>query len=172
MKRQIKDLIMRKGLSSFKSIGPKSSISYALEVLQATNSSALLVTENKRLKGIFSEKDFARAAIRGGVQLFEEVGSIMTSRVYYAEPSFTLEECLQIMSKVHVRHLPIMEDHRPIALVSMRHIMEALVEDQATQIRDLTTYITGASSVIDFEKAKRAHARMPIYNSNFNQEVL
>ncbi len=172
MKRQLRDLIKQRGLTEFVSIDPKSSILKALEVLESTNSSALMVTENHRLKGIFTEKDFARAALRRDLSLSAKVESVMTSRVYYAEQTFTLEECLQIMSRVRVRHLPVIENGQPIAIVSMRHIMEVLVDDKDTLIRDLTTYITGATPVSELYQNQRNFINIPIYFSNQSQEAV
>ena len=168
MKRQIKDLIHQKGINVFASVGPKNSIYQALEILDATNSSALLVVEDNILKGIFSEKDFARAVVYNNISLFANVEIIMARKIYYAEPHFTLEDCLQIMSKMHIRHLPILDKGQPIALVSMRHIMEVLVEDKETQIRDLTSYITGSFSSIDTIGNYKRIQDIPVYSASDN----
>lgn len=172
MKRQVKDLIEQRGLRDFTSVRPESSISEALEVLMATNSSAVLVLKNGRLKGIFTEKDFARNILKNEATPSDRVERVMTSEVYYAEPSFTLEECLQIMSKVHVRHLPVMDKGQPIAILSMRHIMEALVADKENQIRDLTTYISGPSAVLEIDRNKMNFDKVPVYSSQQSQEAI
>lgn len=172
MKRHVKDLINKRGLQNFATVRPDSSISDALNVLLTTNCSAVLVVKNNRLKGIFSEKDFAKASLKSGSILSDKVESTMTSKVYYAEPNFTLEECLQIMTKVHVRHLPVMDKDTPIAMLSMRHIMEALVDDKENQIRELTTYITGSSAVFEFDQEKTNYSKIPIYSSEPSKEVV
>jgi CBS domain-containing protein len=164
MKRLVKDLIRQRGLLSYKSVSPKTAVLEALNILETTKSSALLVTENNQLVGIFSEKDFALASMKHGIQLSAKVCSAMTSKVYYVEPAFTLEECLQVMLKIHVRHLPVLEDGRPIALISMRHIMEVLIEDKEAQIRELTTYITGSGVHVGFTSEKQ-NQKVPIYST-------
>lgn len=171
MKRLVLDLIHQKGLSAFTSVKPSTSLFEALSVLDSNKCSALLVIENGRLQGIFSEKDFTKASLVKNIHLSAEVGSFMTSKVYYVEPTFNLEECLQLMSKVHVRHLPVLENGRPIALVSMRHIMEVLINDKEAQIRELTTYITG-TSLADTEQSQKMQNKVPIYYTNSNQEAL
>ena len=171
MKRSVRDLIRQKGLQTFASVSPESSIFEALNVLENTKSSAVLVLRNGILRGIFSEKDFARASMKKGIQLSASVQSAMTSKVYYVEPNFNLEECLQVMTKVHVRHLPVIEDGRPIALLSMRHIMEVLVEDKEEHIRHLTTYILGGSFIIESANEQKT-AHVPIYFLNQGQEAV
>lgn len=170
MKRQVKDLIRHKGLYDFARVAPDASVFDALGVLDSTNSSAALVMEGDELRGIFSEKDFARASIGRGIQLAATVESVMTSRVYYAEPTFTLEECAQVMSRVHVRHLPVIESGKAIALLSMRHLMEILVEEKEDQIRHLTTYITGANQIASFQEPR--FTKIPIFHATQSQEVL
>lgn len=171
MKRLVRDLIHQKGLGAFSSVEPSTSLFEALSVLDSKKCSALLVIESGKLQGIFSEKDFAKASLAKNIQLSADVGSVMTSKVYYVEPTFNLEECLQLMSKVHVRHLPVLESGRPIALVSMRHIMEVLIDDKEAQIRDLTTYITG-TSLVAIEPNQKMQNKVPIYYTSPNQEVL
>lgn len=170
MKRLVRDLIRQKGLYNLVSVASNASIFEALSILETTNSSAILVTENDKLVGIFSEKDFTRAAKRKNAQLSANVESVMTKKVYYVEPSFTLEECLQVMSKFHIRHLPVIENGRPVALLSMRHIMEVLVEDKDMQIRELTTYIVGTDNLAQQNEIQK-NSNVPIYFTTYKQEV-
>lgn len=170
MKRQVRDLIRNQEMQKFATVSPEQSIFRALEILDSSNTSAMLVMESQQLVGIFSEKDFARAIVRGQANLYSKVKLVMTSKVYYAEPGYTLEECMQIMSVTHIRHLPILELDRPIALLSMRHIMEALVDDKDTQIRQLTTYIAGTSSVDNFEAPRNIRNKLLVYSGHQNQK--
>ncbi|MBL7689797.1 MAG: CBS domain-containing protein, partial [Bdellovibrionaceae bacterium] len=149
---------------------PSTSVYDALTILETQNCSALLVVENDRLKGIFSEKDFAKASLSKGIRLTDSVGSIMSTKVYYVEPTFNLEECLQVMSKVRIRHLPVLESGRPIALVSMRHVMEVLVDDKDAKIRELLTYITGSSQFED-DPSQLNKSEVQIYSLNQEQVV-
>lgn len=172
MKRSVQELIKQKRLHNFSSTSPDTSVHEALFALYNTNSSALLVLKNNTLVGIFSEKDFAKAALAGHVDLNGKVESIMTSKVYFAKPQFTLEECLQVMSHAHVRHLPVLDDSTPIALLSMRHIMEVLVEDKETEIKNLTTFITGSGLVQQDPMNIQTKISVPIYHTNSNKELL
>lgn len=155
MKRKIAELIKQKGLRHFASISPQDSIKTALTYLEKTNSGALLVISENNLKGIFTEKDFARSVLRNDITLSSTVDKVMTTSYYYIQLSNTIEESLQAMSKSQVEHLPVFENDTPIALVSMAHIMEFLVEDKENQIRQLTTYITGSCLSLDLSHNKR-----------------
>jgi signal-transduction protein with cAMP-binding, CBS, and nucleotidyltransferase domain len=75
------------------------------------------------------------------------------------------------MTKIQIRHLPIIEEGKPIALVSMRHIMEVLIEDKERQIRDLTTYITGSSLTNENQNEEKTD-KIPVYNHFQKLEAL
>lgn len=171
MKRLVSDLIQQKGLGTYRSVTPRTSISEALETMFEENCSAILVMDQGKLKGIFSEKDFAWAAIIRNSKLTDPVSTAMTSKIYYAEPTFTLEECLQMMFKVHVRHLPVLDGEKPLALLSMRHIMEVLVDEKETHIRQLTSYITGNAASEPF-KYQTYKSKVPVYLANQKQEAV
>lgn len=155
MKRRIAELIKQKGLRHFVSISPQDSIETALNYLEKTNSRALLVISENKLEGIFTENDFVRNILKSDINLSSTVDKVMTTSFYYIQFSNTLEVCLQAMSKSHVEHLPVFESDTPIALVSMSHIMEFLVEDKENQIRQLTTYITGSCLSLDLSHNRR-----------------
>lgn len=166
MKRPVRDLICQKGLKAFTMISPFTPIREALEILNLKKCSALLVVD-KMLQGIFSEKDFSRASLDRDFSINDEVQKVMTTKVYYVEPSFSLEECLQVMTAAHVRHLPVLENGMPMALVSMRHIMEVLVEEKEEQIRHLMNYITGYNV-----STRRDTSKVPLYFINNTAEAI
>jgi CBS domain-containing protein len=152
MKRKVRELIEKRGLKGFVSVNPDANILEALSMLEHTNASALPVVDDGRLVGIVSEKDFARASLRMSASLFSKVRSIMVSKVYFVDPDYTLESCLQIMSRLHIRHLPVIEHGQLLMVLSMRHVMEFLVEDRDDQIHHLMTYIAASGVAIAGQK--------------------
>lgn len=172
MKRLVKDLIKQQGLDQFPKLLPGETIADAINVFINSNCSALLVVKDKRLLGILSEKDYTKSSLKRGTSLSDNVESIMTTKLYYAEPHFTLEECLQIMSKVHIRHLPVIDQDIPIALLSMRHIMEALVDDKENQIRELTKFIMGSGAHYENDQLKANVNQIPIYYSRQSLDTI
>ena len=168
MKRKVIDLIESKKLRSFVSVSPQHTVQYTLEILSKYKLSAIMVIQGQHLKGIFSYKDLAKALLQYNFSLSAPVEYYMTTKIYYALSHFTLEECLQIMTKAHVRHLPVIQGHQPISLISMRHIMEILVKDKDDQIRDLTNYITGGSSNSEILFQNKEASYLPVLNSTSN----
>jgi CBS domain-containing protein len=67
----------------------------------------------------------------------------MTKKMITVGPKQTLEECIELMSKYHIRHLPVQEDEKLIGLVSMRDVMETMISSKQERIDQLENYILG-----------------------------
>ena len=79
------------------------------------------------------------------MSLDSKVKDIMVRKIVYVTLKYRLDECLMVMVTTHIRHLPVLENELPLALLSMRHIVEALVEDQEFMISQLLQYVTGST---------------------------
>lgn len=146
MKRLVRDLMNQRDLSKIPMIGKQATIADALSMLKKHDSGALLVMNDAKPVGIFSERDFARFALdhTESLPLKLPITMFMTSKIVFVTPDYKLEDCLLVMTKLHIRHLPVLDGGAPVALLSMRHIMEALIQDNQFMITELTKYITGS----------------------------
>lgn len=116
----------------------------ALQVMCAGNTGAVLVTENEKIVGIFTERDYAREGeVKGRLAKDTIVGNVMTSQMVLIKPETTLEECAELMGKYHVRHLPVLENDRVVGVVSIRRLAEGLLQEQKGTIVKLESYILG-----------------------------
>lgn len=147
MKRTVSDLMKQKDLSQLHLINDNSNIKDALLLLQKDDVGALLVVNDGRVVGVFSERDFARthALQIGQLDPSIKVRNLMSKKVVYVTPEYTLDECMTVMVKLKIRHLPVLKGEIPVAFLSMRHIMEALVEENQFLVNQLITYITGST---------------------------
>lgn len=154
MKRNVGDLMKQRNLGNVPFVCHDASIEEALFALAKFESGALAVMQDEWIVGMFTERDFARASLSSKLPLNvnRRVSEVMSSNVVYVTRQYRLEECMALMSMLRIRHLPVMEDDRVIALLSMRHIMEALIEDREFMIGELTRYVTGAQVVEKKEK--------------------
>ena len=105
---------------------------------------ALLVIDNEKLVGIFSERDYAQKVILKGKSSKEtNIGDLMTKEVIYIEPNNTLHECMAVMTANHIRHMPVLENNQLIGIVTLGDVVKQIISDQEFTIRELEKYISG-----------------------------
>ncbi len=138
----VKDLLAIKGGEVW-SVSPQISVIEALKVMAEKDVGALLVSEGKKLVGVFSERDYAREAGREG-KVSEDacVGDLMSKRVLYVEPSTRLEECMALMTEKHVRHLPVLVKEKVIGVVTIGDVVKEIITKQRISLKKMERYIT------------------------------
>jgi CBS domain-containing protein len=67
----------------------------------------------------------------------------MTEKVYYVGPKSTADECLKLMTQQGIRHLPVLKNGDLIGLISIGDVVKAVIENQETEIRELSDYLSG-----------------------------
>ncbi len=116
----------------------------ALKVMDESNVGAVLVTENEKIVGIFTERDYARRGeLKGRHAEDTLVHDLMSTSLVMVKPETLLTECADLMYKYHVRHLPIVEKDKLIGIVSIRRLAEALLAEDKGTISKLEHYILG-----------------------------
>jgi CBS domain-containing protein len=120
-------------------ISPEDTVYDALRLMARVDVGALLVTDGDRLVGIISERDYARKVILLGKTSKETlVEEIMTKNVISIHPMQTCEECMEIMTKNRIRHLPVVIDGDLVGVVSIGDVVKNIIHKQREKIKDLT----------------------------------
>ena len=114
----------------------------ALTVMSEKNIGAILIIENTILKGVLSERDYARKIVLKSKSSKKAFVQIMETDVVTVTPSDNLEFCMELMSKRRVRHLPVLENNIVIGIISISDVVKAIMEMQKDTIEHLNSYIT------------------------------
>ena len=115
----------------------------ALTVMSEKNIGAILIIEDAVLKGILSERDYARKIVLKDKSSKKTlVSEIMETTVITVQPSDNLDYCMELMSSKRIRHLPVLENHIVIGLISISDVVKAIIEIQKDTINHLNTYIS------------------------------
>lgn len=124
-------------------VHPSATAYDALELMAEKNIGALLVMEEAKLVGMFSERDYARKVIlKGKSSKTTAVRELMTANPITIAPGRSLRECMVLMTKNHIRHVPVMDGDALMGIVSIGDIVHSIISEQETTIRDLESYIT------------------------------
>lgn len=131
----------RSGMVGVVSVGPDDTVLNALEVMRANDIGAVVVIEGGKLKGMLSERDYARKVELEGKRAQDcLVHEVMTSRsLVYAKPGDSVEQCRALMIQHHVRHLPVTENGRVIGVLSIRDVLDQIIAEEEHVIRELET---------------------------------
>lgn len=118
----------------------------AVKQMEGCNIAALaVVDEDRRLIGIVTERDITRRVVGAGLDASKtRVDTIMTPDPDRAHCDDTAHYALALMQAKHYRHLPVVDDdERVLAMVSIRHLSEAVERDLEHDVRQRDAFITG-----------------------------
>jgi CBS domain-containing protein len=123
-------------------VTPSTSVFDAVKLMAEKNIGALLVMEDVKIVGIITERDYARKIVLMGRSSKETpVRDIMTSPVMHVHPNQTSEECMALMTDNRVRHLPVMDSHKLLGLISIGDLVKDIISEQKFIIEQLEHYI-------------------------------
>lgn len=139
----VRRLLDRKG-SAVQTIAPETSVLAALRTMAELNIGALVVVEGGAVRGLLSERDYARKVIlHGKASADTSVADIMSADVVSVTPEESVEDCMGKMTEKRVRHLPVLEGGELVGIISIGDVVAAIIEHQKHAIEELEGYITG-----------------------------
>jgi|SRR6516165_6979588 CBS domain-containing protein len=139
---KIGSVLERKG-SEVWFVAPDQTAYEAIEKMADKRVGALLVISEENLVGIISERDYARKVILEGKSSKSTlVNDIMSSPVVFVTPDQPVDQCMDIMTRRHIRHLPIMKKEKVLGVVSIGDLVRWIISEQEETIEHLQNYIS------------------------------
>ncbi|MGA2479908.1 MAG: CBS domain-containing protein [Spirochaetia bacterium] len=144
------EFLSKKG-STVWSVDPGATVFQALKLMAEKNIGAVVVMDaEKRIHGIFSERDYARKMMGEGMNAqATKVGEIMTTLLVTVNPDTRINECMALMTEKRVRHLPVIDGEKLVGVVSIGDVVKSVVTEQemvisqqAYKIDQLENYIS------------------------------
>jgi CBS domain-containing protein len=140
----VKDLLKKRGGGSAICVAPTDTVYRALQLMAENNIGAVMICDEGRIVGIFTERDYCRKIIlMGRSSVGTPIQDIMTKNMITIRSEQTLEDCIELMTQYHIRHLLVQEDDALVGIVSMRDVMEAVIASKQDRIDQLESYILG-----------------------------
>jgi CBS domain-containing protein len=142
---KIRQILQKKKINALFSVSSDTTVYDALVEMADKNIGAVLVIDNEKLSGIFSERDYARKIVLKGLHSdVTLVKDVMTSKVITIDLEDKLEDAMQIMSDKHIRHLPVNDGEKLVGIISINDLVTTLINEQKAQIASLESYISGS----------------------------
>jgi CBS domain-containing protein len=123
------DSVSRLHPTAPRQVTPSQTVADAVALMRRERVGCVLVCENERVLGIFTERDLMRRVLAAGEPLTQPVGAFMTPDPVAVHPKEPIGAAVQRMEEGGYRHLPVVdEDGRPVGVLSVKRIVHYLVE--------------------------------------------
>ena len=145
----VREILAKKGNAVW-SVSAQDTVYDTLKFMAEKNIGAVLVMEDKKIVGIFTERDFARHSLEKNLKLAEiPVKSMMTAHILFVSPSQSTEECMSLMTAKRIRHLPVITDDELAAMKKMNPKSPA----ELAKEEEIRRFLAGE----DIEPAESSH---------------
>ncbi len=140
--KTVKNILQNKS-ATIHAVSSETSVLDALQVMMDKNISALLVMDGTDLKGIFTERDYARKIILQGKSSKDtKIKEVMTAHLEVIGLNSSIDHCMEIMTDKHIRHLPVIDNGHVAGMISIGDLVKFVIEDQKQTIEQLQSYIS------------------------------
>ena len=137
-------VLQNKNNIEISTIQPEATVLEAITLMASKGIGAVVVVKDTQVVGILSERDYTRKIVlMQRTSDHTTVAEIMTGTVLSVSRTNTVDECLNLMTDRHIRHLPVIENDQLVGLVSIGDLVKATMEDQKVLIDQLQQYISG-----------------------------
>lgn len=139
--RTIKHILDRKS-RELAIIEPEKTVFEALKLMADKNIGSVIVMDGTRYLGILSERNYARQVVLLNKSSKElPVKEIMRTDLPKLSKNDPIEKCMEIMTQLNVRYLPVVENETLIGLISVKDLLDEVLLHQKDVIENLTHYI-------------------------------
>ena len=87
----------------------------------------VVLTEGSTVVGLLSERDLMRALVAGGQDIMKmPVEKVMSKKLISCEPNDDLTDVIEKMDRHSIRHLPVLDEHTLVGVLSVRDVIRVL----------------------------------------------
>ena len=141
----VRKILKAKGDSINHSVSSTSTVLDALSLMAEEQIGAVLVMEDKKIVGIYTERDYVqKGEVEGRKADKTLLKDVMTAGMYTVTTDTSVEQCMALMDAHNIRHLPVVENDQLVGLVSIRDVMVAALENRESEIKGLENFITAS----------------------------
>ncbi len=138
----VKHLVDTKTDSTHYAVKADETVLKALRVMAGAKIGSVLVLEEGKIVGIFTERDYAqKGELEGRTAKGTNVRDVMTEEMYTVTTDTSTDECMALMMQLHIRHLPVVENGKLLGIVSIRDVIAAELEERESKIKGLEDFI-------------------------------
>jgi CBS domain-containing protein len=139
---KVRNILQSKNESIF-TVGADITVYRAIELMCQKNIGAIIIEDDARLAGIFTERDYARKVVLKGRSSKDTlISELMTKNPFTVNSDTSVDDCMALMNDKHIRHLPVVDKGTIMGVISVGDIIRFMIDEQRTIIEHLENYIT------------------------------
>ena len=138
----VASVLARKKLAPV-SVSPDTTVNEALRIMAEVNIGSVMVMEGNHYKGIVTERDYSRKVVlKGKSSTDTKVSEIMSTDLPSVKPSDSIEHCMELMTKLNIRYMPVFDNDKLAGIISMSDVVKETILAQKETINQLQSYIS------------------------------
>ena len=124
-------------------LSSNNTVRQALQLMADKNIGAIVIKDQDKLIGIFSERDYARKVVLMGKNSTDtKLAEVMSKEVITISSDMQIDACMQLMTDKRVRHLPVVDNGKSIGIISIGDVVKLMINEQKYLIDELKKYIS------------------------------
>ncbi len=125
--------------------GPQLTVRQAAVYLHENHIGAIVIVDrNDRIAGIVTERDIVAAVARNGAECMDKpISSIMWANVYRCDEAQTVDDLMEMMSKLRARHIPVEKEGRLVGIISIGDVVKSHIRMIKHEADAIKAYIAG-----------------------------
>jgi CBS domain-containing protein len=132
--------IMREGFLF--AVRRDATVAEAARTMTEKNVGIVVVLDDNRLAGVFSERDTVRRVIDRGLDPnTTEVGDVMSRDLVVADENEDYQSAMRKMDQANIRHLPVVRGSQVVSMLSIRDLMRVDMQRMHDELRFLSEYL-------------------------------
>ena len=124
-------------------LSSNNTVRQALQLMADKNIGAIVIKDQDKLIGIFSERDYARKVVLKGKNSTDtKLAEVMSKEVITISSDMQIDACMQLMTDKRVRHLPVVDNGKSIGIISIGDVVRLMIDEQKYLIDELKKFIS------------------------------
>ncbi|MEO5616153.1 MAG: CBS domain-containing protein [Candidatus Eisenbacteria bacterium] len=120
------------------------SVYAAVQRMVEHNIGSLVVLDDGEIAGIFTERDYLRrVSLPERPARLTPLRDVMTASIVCVGPDSSVQECMAMMTRERIRHLPVVRGAELVGVISIGDLVKYVSDEREVELRYLTGYIKG-----------------------------
>ncbi len=125
------------------SLSSNNTVRQALQLMADKNIGAIVIKDQDKLTGIFSERDYARKVVLKGKNSTDtKLAEVMSKDVITISSDMQIDACMKLMTDKRIRHLPVVDNGKSLGIISIGDVVRLMIDEQKYLIEQLQKFVT------------------------------